>query len=119
MDGLIKRFCKYLFKILIVDIFLTVLAFIISYFSKINISDILLYVGILCMIIGMLSVLGNSNNSVDATYFISKSAGTKSINEITEENYKNRNSSLRFLVFMSCVGGFFITIVVVMDLVLK
>jgi hypothetical protein len=119
MEGLIKRISKFVFKIFITDIFLMGLAFIISYLSKMKISDILVYVGFFCILIGALSMIGRGNNSADVTYFMSKSVGTKSMNEITEENYKNRNNSMRFLIFMSCVGGFLIAIVVLIDLIFK
>jgi F0F1-type ATP synthase membrane subunit a len=119
MKGFIKRGCRYILKVLIVDGVLTGLAFVISYFSKMRMNDVLLYVGVICMLIGMLSMLGNNNNSVDVKYFISKSVGVNSINEITEENYKNRNKSASFMIFMLCVGGVFIAIVALIDVVLK
>ncbi len=119
MKGLFKRIGKYILKVFIVDGILAGLAFIISYFSKMRMNDILLYIGIICMLIGMLSVIGNSNNSRDANYFISKSVGAKSVNEITEENYKNRNKSASFMIFMLCAGGVFIAVVALIDVVLK
>jgi hypothetical protein len=117
MNGL-SRGAACIFLVLIVDEFLQT-SFIISYFSKIRMNDVLLYTGVICMIIGMLSMLGHNNNSVDVNYFISKSAGVNSINEITEENYKNRNKSASFMIFMLCVGGVFIAIVALIDVVLK
>ncbi|MHB8128461.1 MAG: hypothetical protein ACYDEX_05650 [Mobilitalea sp.] len=119
MEGLIKRISKFVFKIIIADIFLMGVAFIITYLSKIKINDILVYMGLICIVIGGFSMMRSGNNSADATYFMSKSVGTKSITETTEENYKNRNNSMRFLIFMSCVGGILIAIVVLMDHVFK
>lgn len=119
MQKLIKKFSKFVIKIFIADIFLIGLSFIISYFSKITINDILVYVGIFCILIGMLSVAGNSKNSADATYFISKSVGTKSMNEISEENLKSRNSSMDFLIFMLCSGGFLVAIGAFIDYIFK
>ena len=118
MEGLIKRISKFVFKIFITDLFLMGIAFIISYLSKMKINDILVYVGFFCILIGALSI-GRGNNSADVTYYMSKSVGTKSMNENTEENYKHRNNSMRFLIFMSCVGGILIAIVVLMDRVFK
>ncbi|MBH1942148.1 hypothetical protein I5677_14695 [Mobilitalea sibirica] len=115
MKGLIKRISKFMFKIIIADIILAGLAFVISYFSDMKISDIMVYAGIICILIGGLSLLGSGNNSADVTYIISKSAGNNSMNENTEENYKNRNNSMRFLIFMSCVGGFLLAIVALID----
>lgn len=119
MNELAKRIGKYIIKVLIVDILLVGIAFIISYYSKVNFSDVLVYIGIFCLIIGGFSMMGNNRNSADANYFMSKSVGSKSTNEATEENFNNRNSSMKFLIFMFCVGGLLIAMVVLIDYVLK
>lgn len=119
MEGLIKRISKFVFKVFITDLFLIGVAFIISYLSKIIINDILVYAGLICIAIGGFSMMGSGNNSADAKYFMSKSVGTKSMNETTEENYKNRNNSMRFLIFMSCVGGILIAIAALTNLIFK
>lgn len=119
MKGIMKRISKFVLKLLITDALLIGLAFLISYFSKMNISDLLVYIGIICLIIGGFSMMGSGNNSGDAKYFMSKSIGTKSSDELTEENYKSRNSSMRFLLFMFCAGALLIAVVVLKDLIYK
>jgi NADH:ubiquinone oxidoreductase subunit 5 (subunit L)/multisubunit Na+/H+ antiporter MnhA subunit len=108
MGGLLKKIGKFGLKVFITAIMLIGLAILISYLSKMKFSDTLVYGGFFCILVGGFSLLGSNNNSADATYFMSKSVGTQSTNEITEENYKNRNNSMRFLIFMSCVGGILI-----------
>ncbi len=119
MAGLMKRLSKFTLKVFITDTFLVGFSAAISFFFKMKISDVLVYVGILCIIIGGFSMMGSSNNSADTNYYMSKSIGTKAMNEITEENYKSRNKSMRFLMFMSCSGGLLIAIVVLTDFLFK
>jgi hypothetical protein len=119
MKGLIKRSGKFIFKIFIADLVLLGLAYLISYLSKMKFNDVLVYVGFFCILIGGLSMMGRGNNSADVTYFMSKSVGAKSMNEITDENFKNRNNSMRFLIFMSCVGVSLIAIVALIDVIFK
>jgi O-antigen/teichoic acid export membrane protein len=104
MKEIITRIRKFVVKLLLTEIILAAVSLIISYFMKLKISDTLIYIGAICLLIGMFSIIGQRNNSSDPTYFMSKSVGAKSTNEINQENYKNRNSSMRFLIFMSCIG---------------
>lgn len=110
MEGLIKRISKFALKVFITDVILMGVALLITYLSKMKINDVLVYVGLVCIVIGGFSLMGSSNNSADATYIMSKSVSTKSMNETTEENFINRNKSMGFLIFMFCVGGILIAI---------
>ncbi len=45
-------------------------------------NDTLVYAGVLCLLMGGLSILGQKNNSSDLNYFQSRSVGAKSVTEI-------------------------------------
>ena len=119
MEELGKRIGKFVLLLVAADLLLFGLAYAIAYFSKIALSEVLFYAGLLCIIIGGLSMVGNRDNSTDASYFMAKSVGAKSTNEFNEESFDKRSSRWRFLIFMASVGGVLIAIVVLSDVLLK
>ncbi len=105
MKPKMKRLMLYVLKVIVASAVLGGAAYVISLVTKRNFNDNLVYAGMLCLLVGGLSIVGQRNTSTDVSYFQSRSVGSNSVREITEENYKNRNSSMRFLIFMLLVGA--------------
>lgn len=106
MDSVFLRIGKFIVKVFITELILVAFAFMLSYFSKMTISTTLTYTGAFCLILGVLSFIGNKNNSSNANSLLSSLLRKNSAEKITEENNinNNSNSSKSLLIYLFCVG---------------
>ncbi|HBM75202.1 MAG TPA: hypothetical protein DD429_06570 [Clostridiaceae bacterium] len=100
---------KYVKKIFLTVVIICMLIIMISKIFKFKLSGTFLYSGLICLILGGFSLIGNIKISSSYRYFQVQSI-SRPIDQISADNYKSRDSSLRFLIFMSSIGAILLLI---------
>jgi hypothetical protein len=115
MKKYLDSIMKSIIKAIIVMAMISALSIAISYFFKLVLSNTIMYAGIICLVLGILSIIGNNNVTSDPTFFQSKSLFAKTVNDINSDNFKSRESSMNFLLFMFVVGALLIVISMILE----
>lgn len=103
-----KRFQKMLLKFLrnlsIVSIIIGIIVFVIAKATGFSLVEAYQYAGIICILIGCLSVVGNMSMTSNPTYFQAKSVSSKSINDGLREDFMSKLGNYRLLLLLLAVG---------------
>lgn len=95
---------KYIIYIAITLVVIGIISFVISKATGMDFAEVLQYAGIVCIVLGLLSVVGNLNSTTNVTYLQSRSVSDKSFGDGARDDFKSRNTSFRFLSIMGIVG---------------
>ncbi|MCY6356287.1 hypothetical protein [Clostridium sp. ZS2-4] len=103
-----KNFFESLLKSILKMFILILLTFIIcsgiSHFKSYNLNKTLMFAGLAYMLIGLLSNLGSSAFMGNAKYLQARSSGHRTSFENTKDDFRLRDSSLKFMTFMAISG---------------
>ncbi|MCY6371595.1 hypothetical protein [Clostridium ganghwense] len=95
---------KTILKMIILITATFVMCFAISYFKHSNLNNALRFTGLVYMLVGLLSNLGSASFMGNMKFLQARSAGYRESFENTEDDFRLRDSSLKFMAFMAISG---------------
>lgn len=104
MSELFTIFLKFIKMIILAALVISVIVLSVSFIFKFKLSDSLNYAGIICMVLGFLSVSGNMKTTNDLRFFNLDVSSKKSICKNAKDDLNLRDSSFNFFIFMILVG---------------
>jgi hypothetical protein len=101
---IVRWLIKYIIYISITLIVVGLASYAISKATGMAFAETLQYAGIICAVLGMLSVVGNLNTTTNVTYLQSRSVSEKSFGESAKEDFESRDKSFKFLSITGFAG---------------
>lgn len=103
-----EDFFEFLLKSILNMFILILITFIIyfgiSHFKSYNLNKTFMFAGLTSMLIGLLSNLGSSAFMGNIKYLQAQSSGHRESFENTKDDFRLRDSSLKFMIFMAISG---------------
>lgn len=115
MKDFLKKIIKYVKNVFLTSVIISILDYIAAAVFKLKLSSTFLYTALICFIAGGLSIFGNISMTSDYRYVQSESISSRGLYKNTADNYKSRNSSLKFLIFMAVTGIILLIIAGILD----
>ena len=115
MKGFQRKLLRFLRKMAIATIVIGIAVFFIAKAIGLSLAEAYQYAGIICILLGCLSVAGNMTMTTNPTYFQAKSVGSKSINDGLREDFMSSMGNYRFLLLLSAIGVILIGFSFIMD----
>lgn len=95
---------EYIDNMFSVLIILSILVFMLSIIFKCKLSNVFFYSGLVCIITGAASLLGNISNSSHFKYFHLENMSSHSIYKDSPDKSKPKDSNLKFLIPIGAAG---------------
>lgn len=110
MKEILVGILKYIKVLLIVLVVISVILVILTNVFELMISVVFFYAAMISFVIAFLSVSGNMKGTANPYFIHVQSSTSRSIYDSAKENMRLRDSSFRFMIFMTILGALLMTI---------
>jgi beta-lactamase regulating signal transducer with metallopeptidase domain len=101
---IVKWLIKYIIYIAVTFLGIGIISYAVSRATGMEFAETLQYAGIICIVLGLLSVVGNLNTTTNVSYLQSRSISEKPFGESAREDFESRDKSFKFLSIIGIVG---------------
>lgn len=108
MQRFFRWLLKFLRNVLIFFILISIVTFVIAKLVNTKYSTAYENAGIISLVLGLVSIIGNMNMSADPKIYQAESLSSRSMQDSAEENMKSRDKSFKFLGYMVVVAALLI-----------